>query len=55
MTGFVSAGPGSGVLVRTVGLAEAVAAASGGADETGLTSDEEGEIEDHLRGLGYVE
>ena len=22
---------------------------------TGLTSDEEGEIEDHLRGLGYVE
>jgi predicted AlkP superfamily phosphohydrolase/phosphomutase len=25
------------------------------ADETGLTSDEEGEIEDHLRGLGYVE
>ena len=24
-------------------------------DPTGLTSDEEGEIEDHLRGLGYVE
>jgi len=24
-------------------------------DETGLTSDEEGEIEDQLRGLGYVE
>ncbi|CAN5721358.1 alkaline phosphatase family protein [soil metagenome] len=24
-------------------------------DEAGLTSDEEGEIEDHLRGLGYVE
>jgi predicted AlkP superfamily phosphohydrolase/phosphomutase len=24
-------------------------------DETGLTSDEEGEIESHLRGLGYVE
>ena len=24
-------------------------------DETGLTSNEEGEIEDHLRGLGYVE
>ena len=24
-------------------------------DESGLTSDEEGEIEDHLRGLGYVE
>ena len=26
-----------------------------GAVDTGLTSDEEGEIEDHLRGLGYVE
>lgn len=25
------------------------------ADDTGLTSDEEGEIEEHLRGLGYVE
>jgi predicted AlkP superfamily phosphohydrolase/phosphomutase len=25
------------------------------ADDTGLTSDEAGEIEDHLRGLGYVE
>jgi hypothetical protein len=24
-------------------------------DESGLTSDEEGEIEDQLRGLGYVE
>jgi arylsulfatase A-like enzyme len=24
-------------------------------DDSGLTSDEEGEIEDHLRGLGYVE
>lgn len=33
----------------------AVAAAGGAADDTGLTSDEEGEIEDHLRGLGYVE
>jgi predicted AlkP superfamily phosphohydrolase/phosphomutase len=29
--------------------------AGAGADETGLTSDEAGEIEDHLRGLGYVE
>ncbi|MDQ3985311.1 MAG: alkaline phosphatase family protein [Actinomycetota bacterium] len=28
---------------------------AGDVDETGLTSDEEGEIEDHLRGLGYVE
>jgi hypothetical protein len=27
----------------------------GATDDTGLTSDEEGEIEDHLRGLGYVE
>jgi predicted AlkP superfamily phosphohydrolase/phosphomutase len=26
-----------------------------GGDDTGLTSDEETEIEDHLRGLGYVE
>jgi predicted AlkP superfamily phosphohydrolase/phosphomutase len=29
--------------------------AAGPVDDTGLTSDEEGEIEDHLRGLGYVE
>jgi predicted AlkP superfamily phosphohydrolase/phosphomutase len=29
--------------------------AAGDSDESGLTSDEEGEIEDHLRGLGYVE
>jgi hypothetical protein len=36
----------------TVSGTEAVAAATA---ETGLTSDEEGEIEDHLRGLGYVE
>lgn len=36
-------------------VSEAVAATAGAADETGLTSDEEGEIEDHLRGLGYVE
>jgi predicted AlkP superfamily phosphohydrolase/phosphomutase len=28
---------------------------AGAVDDTGLTSDEEGEIEDHLRGLGYVE
>lgn len=28
---------------------------TGTTDDTGLTSDEEGEIEDHLRGLGYVE
>jgi hypothetical protein len=30
-------------------------ATGGGDDDSGLTSDEEGEIEDHLRGLGYVE
>jgi predicted AlkP superfamily phosphohydrolase/phosphomutase len=36
----------------TVSGTEAAAAAIA---ETGLTSDEEGEIEDHLRGLGYVE
>ena len=30
-------------------------ATGGGGDDSGLTSDEEGEIEDHLRGLGYVE
>jgi predicted AlkP superfamily phosphohydrolase/phosphomutase len=28
---------------------------SGQEDDDGLSSDEEGEIEDHLRGLGYVE
>lgn len=36
-------------------VAEAVAATPGSTDETGLTSEEEEEIEDHLRGLGYVE
>jgi predicted AlkP superfamily phosphohydrolase/phosphomutase len=30
-------------------------ASTRGQADTGLTSDEEGEIEDHLRGLGYVE
>ncbi len=34
---------------------EAKGAADSGPDSTGLTSDEEGEIEAHLRGLGYVE
>jgi predicted AlkP superfamily phosphohydrolase/phosphomutase len=36
-------------------VSEAVGAAAGSTDQTGLTSDEETEIEDHLRGLGYVE
>jgi predicted AlkP superfamily phosphohydrolase/phosphomutase len=34
---------------------ESVSDGAGGQDGSGLTSDEEGEIEDHLRGLGYVE
>ncbi|MDQ3964545.1 MAG: hypothetical protein M3277_11650, partial [Actinomycetota bacterium] len=36
-------------------VSEAVAATAGATDESGLTSDEETEVEDHLRGLGYVE
>lgn len=37
-------------------LTEAAGSSSArGEDDTGLTSREEGEIEDHLRGLGYVE
>ncbi|MDQ3646616.1 MAG: alkaline phosphatase family protein [Actinomycetota bacterium] len=34
---------------------EAATSDDGGFTEEGLTSEEEGEIEDHLRGLGYVE
>jgi predicted AlkP superfamily phosphohydrolase/phosphomutase len=34
---------------------ESVLDGAGGEAGSGLTSDEEGEIEDHLRGLGYVE
>ncbi|MGH2757360.1 MAG: alkaline phosphatase family protein, partial [Actinomycetota bacterium] len=34
---------------------ESVSEGAGGQGGSGLTSDEEGEIEDHLRGLGYVE
>ena len=34
---------------------ESVLEGAGGEAGSGLTSDEEGEIEDHLRGLGYVE
>jgi hypothetical protein len=33
----------------------AAATVSEEGDETGLTSDEAGELEEHLRGLGYVE
>jgi predicted AlkP superfamily phosphohydrolase/phosphomutase len=48
-----------GSLVGDIKL-EVIAGGGGGPglsseDDTGLTSDEEGEIEDHLRGLGYVE
>jgi hypothetical protein len=43
---------GDGAEVRVE--ADVAAGSDVGAD-TGLTSDEEGEIEDHLRGLGYVE
>ncbi|MDQ3940427.1 MAG: alkaline phosphatase family protein, partial [Actinomycetota bacterium] len=45
-------GVGSG---GTNGASETWAADASGDAATGLTSDEEGEIEDHLRGLGYVE
>jgi predicted AlkP superfamily phosphohydrolase/phosphomutase len=36
-------------------VAESGSSGASEPSETGLTSDEEGEIEDHLRGLGYVE
>jgi predicted AlkP superfamily phosphohydrolase/phosphomutase len=39
----------------TLTVDEGAVTGPGAADDTGLTSDEEGEIEDHLRGLGYVE
>jgi predicted AlkP superfamily phosphohydrolase/phosphomutase len=39
----------------TLQVAEGSDGPAGPVDDTGLTSDEEGEIEDHLRGLGYVE
>ena len=39
---------------KTLQVSEDLVGARGVSDE-GLTSDEEGEIEDHLRGLGYVE
>ena len=43
---------GTGARLEVVAAAASV---SDEGDETGLTSDEAGEIEDHLRGLGYVE
>ena len=43
-------GPGKQLRVEERG-----ASGQDGYGATGLTSDEEGEIEDHLRGLGYVE
>jgi predicted AlkP superfamily phosphohydrolase/phosphomutase len=43
---------GDGVELRVLEGEEAKGAE---APQSGLTSDEEGEIEDHLRGLGYVE
>jgi predicted AlkP superfamily phosphohydrolase/phosphomutase len=39
----------------TLEVHEGTDGAGGAVDDSGLTSDEEGEIEDHLRGLGYVE
>jgi hypothetical protein len=60
--GVPSAIPRDGkVLTQLVGRGVELKVADTGAgsadtlDETGLTSDEEGEIEGHLRGLGYVE
>ncbi|MCA1696759.1 MAG: alkaline phosphatase family protein, partial [Actinobacteria bacterium] len=39
----------------TLSVQESSAEQAGRGDDSGLSSDEEGEIEDHLRGLGYVE
>jgi predicted AlkP superfamily phosphohydrolase/phosphomutase len=39
----------------TDGPTEGWSAPARSTDESGLTSDEEGEVEEHLRGLGYVE
>jgi len=43
-------GPGKQLVVEERGTGE-----HGGYGQTGLTSDEETEVEEHLRGLGYVE
>ena len=61
--GVASAVPRDGKVLATLTGHEATlevvdtagTASQGGVDDAGLTSDEEGEIEDHLRGLGYVE
>jgi predicted AlkP superfamily phosphohydrolase/phosphomutase len=51
----ISALVGEGRSLEVSGSAEDGSAPASSAPGTGLTSDEEGEIEDHLRGLGYVE
>jgi predicted AlkP superfamily phosphohydrolase/phosphomutase len=60
--GVPSAVPRDGVALESIAgigarleVEAAAASVSDEGDETGLTSDEAGEIEDHLRGLGYVE
>jgi predicted AlkP superfamily phosphohydrolase/phosphomutase len=60
--GVPSAVPRDGVALESIAgtgasleVVAAAASVSDEGDETGLTSDEAGEIEDHLRGLGYVE
>lgn len=59
--GVPSAIPRDGAVLKSLAgdVELRVDAAAGATDtsvtDTGLTSDEEGEIEDHLRGLGYVE
>ena len=61
--GVPSAIPRDGkVLASLIGPGKSLEVRSGGAvtrattvDESGLNEQEEGEIEDHLRGLGYVE
>jgi predicted AlkP superfamily phosphohydrolase/phosphomutase len=46
---------GPGVELEVAGSGGDGQAPTDARDQAGLTSDEEGEIEDHLRGLGYVE
>jgi len=50
-------GEGVELRVSAEGAAPAAAGAGSGGqgDDSGLSSDEEGEVEEHLRGLGYVE
>ncbi len=60
--GVSSAIPRDGKVLKTLlgegfelTIDEGAAAAAGASEDSGLSSDEEGEIEEHLRGLGYVE